>query len=115
MTSAAEFDSAVLDQLRAILRFPGLLGDLLPRAVQQDPSLDEAKGTVAMTRLKAIWDQLFPAEQITLIKPALARSQSTLLLGVQARVRVCMAGVGFTSGASRTIEEPTRPIIEISP
>ena len=34
----------------------------------EDPSLDEAKITVAMTRLDTIWDQLFPAEQTRIVK-----------------------------------------------
>lgn len=65
---AAELESAVLDQLRAVLRSPDLLGDILPRAIELDPSLDEAKVTVAMTRLDTIWDQLFPAEQTRIVK-----------------------------------------------
>lgn len=48
---AAELESAVLDQLRAILRAPNLLGEMLPQAIKLDPTLDEAKITVAMTRL----------------------------------------------------------------
>ena len=58
----------MLDQLRAVLRSPDLLGDVLPRAIKLDPSLDEAKVTVAMTRLDTIWDQLFPAEQTRIVK-----------------------------------------------
>ena len=65
---AAELESAVLDQLRGILRAPELLGDVLSHAIKLDPSLDEAKVTVAMTRLDAIWDQLFPAEQTRIVK-----------------------------------------------
>ena len=65
---AAELESAVLAQLRAILRAPNLLGDMLPQAIKLDPTLDEAKITVAMTRLDAIWDQLFPAEQTRIVK-----------------------------------------------
>ncbi len=65
---AAELESAVLDQLRTVLRSPALLGDVLPRAIELDPSLDEAKVTVAMTRLDSIWDQLFPAEQTRIVK-----------------------------------------------
>ncbi len=65
---AAELESAVLDQLRAILRAPNLLGDMLPQAIKLDPTLDEAKITVAMTRLDAIWDQLFPVEQTRIVK-----------------------------------------------
>ncbi|MDP2434019.1 MAG: recombinase family protein [Pseudomonadota bacterium] len=65
---AAELESAVLDQLRAILRAPDLLGDVLPHAIELDPTLDEAQITVAMTRLDAVWDQLFPAEQTRIVK-----------------------------------------------
>jgi site-specific DNA recombinase len=65
---AAELESAVLEQLRGILRAPALLGDLLSQASKQDPTLDEAKVTVAMTRLDAIWDQLFPAEQTRIVR-----------------------------------------------
>lgn len=65
---AAELESAVLDQLRNILRAPNLLSDLVPQAKKLDPTLDEAKVTVAMTRLNLIWDQLFPAEQTRIVK-----------------------------------------------
>jgi hypothetical protein len=65
---AAELESAVLDQLRVLLRSPALLSEVLPRAIELDPSLDEAKVTVAMTRLDVIWDQLFPAEQARIVK-----------------------------------------------
>jgi len=65
---AAELESAVLDQLRSVLRSPELLGDLVPRAIELDPTLDEAKVAVAMTRLDAIWDQLFPAEQSRIVR-----------------------------------------------
>jgi site-specific DNA recombinase len=65
---AAELESAVLEQLRGILRAPALLGDLLSQATKLDPTLDEAKVTVAMTRLDAIWDQLFPAEQTRIVR-----------------------------------------------
>jgi site-specific DNA recombinase len=41
---------------------------VLPRAIEARSNLDEAKITVAMTRLDAIWDQLFPAEQTRIVK-----------------------------------------------
>jgi hypothetical protein len=65
---AAELESAVLDQLRAILRVPDLLGDIVAKAVKFDSTLDEAKIAVAMTRLDVIWDQLFPAEQSRIVR-----------------------------------------------
>ena len=58
----------MLDQLRAILRAPDLLGEVLPQAIELDPTLDETQVTVAMTRLDAIWDQLFPAEQSRIVR-----------------------------------------------
>ncbi|MDO8369362.1 MAG: hypothetical protein Q7S71_01375 [Candidatus Nitrotoga sp.] len=64
----AELKSAVLDKLRAILRSPALLGGVVARAVEFDATLDEAMVTVAMTRLDAIWDQLFPAEQCRIVR-----------------------------------------------
>ena len=65
---AAELESAVLEQLRTVLRTPELLHEIVPQAIKLDPTLDEAKVTVAMTRLDVIWDQLFPAEQTRIVK-----------------------------------------------
>lgn len=65
---AAELESAILDPLRAILRAPDLLREVLPQAIELDPTLDEAQVTVAITRLDAIWDQLFPAEQSRIVR-----------------------------------------------
>lgn len=65
---AAELESAVLDQLRATLRSPSLLGDVVVRAVELDATLDEARVAVAMTRLDQVWDQLFPVEQIRIVR-----------------------------------------------
>lgn len=65
---AAELESAVLEQLRATLRAPALIGEITGRAIKLDPSLDEAKVTVAMTRLDKVWDQLFPAEQTRIVR-----------------------------------------------
>ncbi len=65
---AAELESTVLDQLRAVLRAPEMLADITAKAIELDPTLDNAKVTVAMIRLEAIWDQLFPAEQIRIVR-----------------------------------------------
>ncbi|SFM14038.1 hypothetical protein [Nitrosomonas communis] len=63
-----DLESTVIDQLRAILRAPELIGKVLPQAIKLDSALGEAKVTVAMTRLDAIWEQLFPAEQARIVK-----------------------------------------------
>ena len=65
---AAELESAVLEQLRAMLRSPTILAEVVPQAKKLDASLDEGKITVAMTRLDAVWNQLFPAEQTRIVK-----------------------------------------------
>ncbi|HUX27126.1 MAG TPA: hypothetical protein VMV87_21245 [Burkholderiales bacterium] len=57
-----------MEQLRAMLRSPTLLADVVPRVKKLDSSLDEGKITVAMNRLDAIWDQLFPVEQSRIVK-----------------------------------------------
>jgi len=64
---AAELESAVLGQLRGLLRSPGLISDIVPKAIALDPSLDEAKVTIGLTRLDGIWDELFPVEQHRLV------------------------------------------------
>ncbi|OYV93275.1 MAG: recombinase [Ferrovum sp. 37-45-19] len=51
-----------------ILRAPELLREMLPQAIKLDPTLDEAKITVAMTKLDVIWDQLFPVEQSRIVR-----------------------------------------------
>lgn len=65
---ANELESAVMTQLRGLMRAPEMLGDITQRAVELDAELDEAQVTCAMTRLDEIWDQLFPAEQQRIVR-----------------------------------------------
>lgn len=65
---AQELENTVLDQLRQFMRQPKMLEDITAQAVELVPTLDEARVTVAMTRLDIIWDQLFPAEQSRIIR-----------------------------------------------
>jgi len=65
---AGELEAAVLEQLRRVLRAPAMIAGVTERAIRLDPSLDEAQVTVAMTRLDAIWEQLFPAEQQRIVR-----------------------------------------------
>jgi DNA invertase Pin-like site-specific DNA recombinase len=65
---AAELESAVLEQLRGHLRSPDVVRDVLPQAQKYAPTLDEAIVTVAMKRLDDVWDQLFPAEQMRIVR-----------------------------------------------
>lgn len=65
---AAELEAAVLEQLRGLLRAPGMVAEVVGKAIELDPALDEAQVTVAMTQLDSIWDQLFPAEQQRIVR-----------------------------------------------
>lgn len=65
---AAELEAAVFEQLRGVLRAPGMTAQIVARATKLDPTLDEAKVVVGMTRLESIWDQLFPPEQTRLVR-----------------------------------------------
>lgn len=65
---ADQLETAVLDQLRTIMRQPTMIGEIVPQAIALNDKLDEAQITVAMTRLDIIWDQLFPAEQTRIVK-----------------------------------------------
>jgi len=65
---AADLESAVMEQLRAILRAPQMVEEAARRAVRLDPTLDEAQVTVAMTRIDEIWEQLFPDEKARIVK-----------------------------------------------
>lgn len=70
---AAELEATVLDHLRQILRGPQFVPGIIIQAIAQDPTLDEAKVTIAMLRLDLIWEQLFPAEQDRLVRLLLDR------------------------------------------
>ncbi|MBX3595648.1 recombinase family protein [Sphingomonas sp.] len=65
---AGELEGAVVAQLRRVLRAPEMIEAMIPQAVALDPTLDEAKVTVAMTQVDRVWDQLFPAEQERLVR-----------------------------------------------
>src|SRR5574340_1146421 len=54
--------------MRRVLRAPDMVAGVTERAARLDPSLDEAQVTVAMTRMDAIWEQLFPAEQQRIVR-----------------------------------------------
>jgi hypothetical protein len=65
---AGELEGVVLEQVRRVLRAPTWVAGVIEQAKRLDPALDEAQITVALTRLDAIWDQLFPAEQQRIVR-----------------------------------------------
>jgi len=74
---AAEIENAVLAQIHAALSAPEVLIGTW-RACQRHPAgaaLDEAQVVVAMRRIGAVWEQLFPAEQQRIVRLLVERVQ----------------------------------------
>jgi DNA invertase Pin-like site-specific DNA recombinase len=74
---AAEIENAVLAQIHQALSAPEVLIGTW-RACQRHPAgaaLDEAQVVVAMRRISAVWEQLFPAEQQRLTRLLIERVQ----------------------------------------
>jgi hypothetical protein len=65
---AAEIESAVIDQVRAILRSPEVIVRTWRVARQSLDGLTEADVRNALERLDPLWDELFPAEQARIVQ-----------------------------------------------
>jgi site-specific DNA recombinase len=64
---AAEIESAVVDQLRALLRAPEIIVRTW-RAAKSMGDISEADVREALERLDPLWDELFPAEQARIVQ-----------------------------------------------
>ena len=65
---AAEIESAVIDQLRGLLRAPEIIVRTWRAARQSIDGLTEAEVREALERLDPLWDELFPAEQARIVQ-----------------------------------------------
>lgn len=65
---AAEIESAVIDQLRAVFRQPEIIVGTWRAARRQDAEVTEAEVREALVHLDPLWDELFPAEQARLVQ-----------------------------------------------
>lgn len=65
---AAELESAVVEQIRGILKAPSVTRRVAAFVGQQDSGIDEAQVTVALHKIDRVWEQLFPDEQSRIIK-----------------------------------------------
>ncbi len=70
---AAEIETAVIDQLRAVFRQPEIIAGAwdAARGHCRDITLDEAR--MALQQFDPLWDELFPAEQARIIALAVER------------------------------------------
>jgi site-specific DNA recombinase len=65
---AAEIESAVIEQLRGLLRAPEIVVRTWRAARQSMGDITEAEVREALERLDPLWDELFPAEQARLVQ-----------------------------------------------
>ena len=65
---AAEIESAVVDQLRGLLRSPEIIVATWRAARQSMDGIHEAEVREALQRLDPLWDELFPAEQARIVQ-----------------------------------------------
>ena len=65
---AAEIESAVIDQLRAVFRQPEIIVGTWRAARSHDAEVTETNVREALEQLDPLWDELFPAEQARLVQ-----------------------------------------------
>jgi site-specific DNA recombinase len=65
---AGEIESAVIDQLRGLLRAPEIVVRTWRAARQAGEEISEAEVREALERLDPLWDELFPAEQARIVQ-----------------------------------------------
>jgi DNA invertase Pin-like site-specific DNA recombinase len=65
---AAEIESAVIDQLRGLLRAPEIIVGTWRAARQSAGDISEADVRETLERLDPLWDELFPAEQARIVQ-----------------------------------------------
>ncbi len=71
--SAAEIETAVVDQVRALLRQPEIVVGTWLAARAEAPGLTEGATRDALHRLDPVWEQLFPAEQVRIVRSLVER------------------------------------------
>ena len=70
---AAEVETAVIDQVRALVRTPEIIVQTWKAVRQHDRSVSEDQVRSALTDFSALWDELFSAEQARIIQLLIQR------------------------------------------
>lgn len=65
---AGEIETAVIDQLRGLLRAPEIVVRTWRAARQSGEEILETEVREALERLDPLWDELFPAEQARIVR-----------------------------------------------
>ncbi len=66
--SAAEIETVVIDQVRALLRQPEVIVGTWLAARAEAPDLTEMEVREALHELDPLWDELFPAERARIVR-----------------------------------------------
>lgn len=85
--SAAQIESAVISQVRALLRQPEIVVGAWLAARREAPDLAEHEARDALHRLHPLWEELFPAEQARIVR-ALVERVVVGPAGAEIRLRV---------------------------
>jgi hypothetical protein len=88
--SAAEIETAVIAQVRTLVRQPEIVVSTWLAARRELPDLTEDDTREALERLDPLWDQLFPAEQARIIQLLVERVE---LGPTGADIRLRIAGL----------------------
>jgi hypothetical protein len=102
---AAEIESAVVSQLRGLLRAPEIIVGTWRAARRDVEGLTEAEIRAALEGLDPLWDELFPAEQARIVQ-LLVERVDVGIEGLDIRLRVdglahLVRDLGGTADASR--------------
>jgi hypothetical protein len=84
--AAGEIETAVVDQLRPMLRAPEIIVATWREARNELPELSEAEARNALLQLDPLWDELFPAEQARIVQ-LLVERVDIALDGLRIRLR----------------------------
>jgi site-specific DNA recombinase len=103
--AAAEIETAVVDQLRGMLRAPEIVVRTWRVARQLMGDIREAEVREALDQLDPIWDELFPAEQSRIVQLLVERVDVSLD-GVAIRLRT--SGIASLIADLRTMSAPRR-------
>ena len=71
--SAAQIEGAVINQVRALLRQPEIVVGTWLAARRESPDLTEREVRDALYRLEPLWEELFPAEQVRIVRALVER------------------------------------------
>ena len=85
--AAAEIETAVIDQLRGLLRAPEIIVRTWLASRQIEAGVDEAVVRKAIADFEPLWDELFPAEQARIVQLLVERVDVSID-GVAIRLRI---------------------------